>query len=130
MKKKRVIFIVLISALLLVLLLIYSPKPSTIFVKKKDINKIEYVCYTSKYYGVIEEENYDILFDNLNESYIFTRLAQIKQMSADRIIIYYNDGSSSIISSTHVGTNVLFIYKNTFDFSIMDSLVSEKIPLE
>ncbi len=128
--KKRTIFIVLICILSLVLLLIYCPKPASIFVKKKNINKIECIYYTRKYRGVIEENNYDLLFDNLNKSFIYTRLASLKQMSADRIIIYYNDGSSSIISSTHVGTNKLTIYKNTFDFSIVESLISEKTPLD
>ena len=128
--KKRTIFIVLICILSLVLLLIYCPKPASIFVKKKNKNKIECIYYTRKYRGVIEENNYDLLFDNLNKSFIYTRLASLKQMSADRIIIYYNDGSSSIISSTHVGTNKLTIYKNTFDFSIVESLISEKTPLD
>ncbi len=131
MKKllKSILFTIIFAVLALVIM-IYIPKPSRMFVKETKIEKIVYSCFTKRISGTIPEESYDELFKALNKSFIFTRAAKLKQASLDRIIIYYEDGSTAQICSTHVGWNKLSIYKNTFDFSICLDMIVDVGPFE
>ena len=128
MNRKNKIKILVILFLFLLILFIYVPKPLRFYVKKNDIEQIEYVAGPKKrYYGIISEDNYDDLFKMINKSFVVTNLLNYKRMSAEKVTIYYADGNSVFFSSTHTTLCHQPIYTITFDFSVCESLIQEKI---